>query len=68
MFIWTISDIVGVTILVLIGITYILINNPDWIKQITCKHEKYHETQACDAVCSKCGKNLGFIGNLYRDK
>jgi hypothetical protein len=29
-----------------------------------CKHEHYYETGACDAVCSDCGKNLGFIGSL----
>jgi hypothetical protein len=30
-----------------------------------CKHDGgVHETMACDAICRKCGKNLGFIGSL----
>lgn len=37
------------------------------VKQARCKHEKYHETMACDAICTSCGKNLGFIGTI-RDK
>lgn len=25
-----------------------------------------NETQACDAICRKCGKNLGFIGSIKK--
>lgn len=33
------------------------------IEQSRCKHDGgVNETQACDAICRKCGKNLGFIG------
>lgn len=36
---------------------------PELIKQALCKHHSgIRETMACDAVCRKCGKNLGFIG------
>jgi len=31
--------------------------------QLKCKHDGgVSETQACDAICKKCRKNLGFIG------
>ncbi len=36
---------------------------PRWWRQARCRHEgDIYETQACDAVCRRCGKNLGFIG------
>lgn len=36
--------------------------------QTKCKHDQgVEETRACDAVCRKCGKNLGFIG-AWREK
>jgi hypothetical protein len=35
------------------------------MRQRKCKHDgRINETQACDAICAKCGKNLGFIGSL----
>jgi hypothetical protein len=37
-------------------------------KQARCKHQgTVCESQACDAICSDCGKNLGFIGT-WREK
>ncbi|WP_454056835.1 hypothetical protein [Cupriavidus sp. Marseille-Q8015] len=39
-----------------------------WFKQVRCKHDgSIHETGACDALCMKCGKNLGFIG-AFRER
>lgn len=32
-----------------------------FIKSFFCKHEEYFETMACDAICNKCHKNLGFV-------
>ena len=32
-----------------------------FIRNLFCKHEEFFETMACDAVCNKCHKNLGFI-------
>lgn len=66
-FTYTLSDIIGVTLfgLLLIGIAIWAIT--DWLRQTLCKHESYYENRACNAICNRCGKNLGFIGNL-RDK
>jgi hypothetical protein len=55
----------GVLVVVLIGIALWCL--PGIIKQSRCKHSRYRETMACDAICSDCGKNLGFIGSI-RDK
>lgn len=30
-------------------------------RQMRCQHLTYRETSACDAICCKCGMNLGFI-------
>ncbi|WP_423197893.1 hypothetical protein DFLDMN_001533 [Cupriavidus sp. H19C3] len=38
-----------------------------WLRQARCKHGgRLYETQACEAICQQCGKNLGFIGALKR--
>jgi hypothetical protein len=43
-------------------IIYVIIIRP-LIQQSRCPHDEgIHETQACDAICNKCGANLGFIG------
>lgn len=31
------------------------------VMQWRCKHAKFREDSACDAICCKCGRNLGFI-------
>lgn len=33
-------------------------------KKASCVHEKYQENMACDGICLRCGKNLGFIQPL----
>lgn len=66
MFVYTIGDIIDVVILCIITFTFLLFFINRQVKQYLCKHENYFETSACDAVCYKCGKNLGFIGNLRK--
>lgn len=34
------------------------------MRQSRCKHENVREDRSCTAWCRKCGKNLGFIGDL----
>ena len=65
--VWTISDIIALSVAVLFFVIYAAANLITCIHQSRCKHEKYRETRSCDAICSCCGKNLGFIGNV-RDK
>jgi len=68
MFIYTIGDILTVLAIVLAIATITIISVIQWYKESRCKHDGgYNETQACDAICRQCGKNLGFIGKL-RDK
>lgn len=38
------------------------------IKQWLCKHEQFHENGRCDAICSRCRKNLGFIGRVREQR
>lgn len=34
------------------------------IREWRCKHETFWENRSCDAICNKCGKNLGFIATV----
>ena len=63
MFIWTISDLIGCAFVSLILVVLSVKQAHEWIKQRRCNHESVRETMACDAVCNKCNKNLGFIGS-----
>ena len=67
MFIFTIETILTMALVVI----FILLKSywalKDYIKKRKCDHSGYRETMACDAVCTKCSKNLGFIGTV-RDK
>lgn len=64
--VWTVGDIIGLVIFALIVFCFALAAVITRVKQFRCKHEKYYETQSCDAICSRCGKNLGFIGRLKK--
>jgi hypothetical protein len=46
-----------------IYILVLLVTLPSRIRRHRCKHMHYFETGKCDAICSNCGKNLGFIGS-----
>jgi len=63
MFILTISDLIGCAFVSLILVVLSVKQASEWIKQRRCNHESVRETMACDAVCNKCNKNLGFIGS-----
>lgn len=62
-FVITLSDIIGVAILLIAiaGIATLFVR--EWWIQRCCKHDSgVNETRSCDAICKGCGKNLGFIG------
>lgn len=64
MFVFTLSDIVNITAVVGIITIFLIYHAVVWIKHSMCKHDEgVRETRACDAICRKCGKNLGFIGS-----
>lgn len=63
-FVWTLSDVLYVVVGGLLIGAWVLVSMVEWWRQSRCKHDGgVNETQACDAICRKCGKNLGFIGN-----
>lgn len=37
-------------------------------KQWRCKHSTYRENHACHAICTHCGKDLGFVGAVRKMK
>lgn len=61
---WVLAPLWGpVVVVILVGVAYVIgATAPAAIRRARCKHERFYETRACDAVCSACGKNLGFIG------
>lgn len=63
-FVWTLSDVLYVVVGGLLLGAWVLVSIAEWLQQSRCKHDGgVNETQACDAICRKCGKNLGFIGS-----
>jgi hypothetical protein len=68
MFVWTISDAFAVVIAAIFIAIASCFYAVQWWKQSRCKHDNcVSETQACDAICNDCGKNLGFI-QVWRNK
>ncbi len=62
-FVWTLQDVVSIAMLALILVVVALIFLTTFVREMLCKHDAgVNETQACDAICRNCGKNLGFIG------
>jgi hypothetical protein len=45
--------LLGVFVVVVLRVT---------IREWRCDHAHYFENRACHAICSKCHKDLGFIG------
>ena len=66
-FVVTLQDIIGLTLFGIILLVVIIYFSRLYLKQVFCKHSRVYETMACNAICSSCGKNLGFIGN-WQDK
>lgn len=67
MFIITLSDIIFLVILGLFLIWWCGMMISSCIKQHRCKHEKFRENMSFQAICTSCGKDLGFIGT-WREK
>jgi len=68
MFIYTVRDVVSAIIISIMVIWAAIIFIKQYVAEAKCKHDGgVNETSACDAICKKCGKNLGFIGN-WRNK
>lgn len=69
MLIVTLGEAFTVIILVIFLIAWTGATIMDSIKQWMCPHDGgVNETRACDAICRKCGKNLGFIGTEENKK
>lgn len=67
MFVITFSEVLAAVVVVIFTTLLLVIEVMSWLKQRRCKHDGgVNETQACDAICRKCLKNLGFIG-AWRD-
>lgn len=67
MFIYTAETVIVAILVAVFIIIKICYSVADCFKYRKCQHESVRETMACDAVCNKCSKNLGFIGT-WRDK
>lgn len=67
-FVITAGDVFGFALTVLCALVALGLWLPGAWRQGRCKHDgDFRETMACDAICDKCGKNLGFI-QPWRDR
>lgn len=65
---WALGDLaVGAVVLAVVFIPFVVVGIKQARRQSRCSHDRFYETGACDAICSNCGRNLGFIG-AWRDK
>ena len=67
-----IADIIGflfgLALLAPVIFAYIRYNIKLHSEQSSCKHDGgVNETNACDAICKQCLKNLGFIGDWRKN-
>ncbi len=63
---WAVGELaIGAALIVAIVLIVVLYHT---LRQAGCKHGRYVETSACDAVCADCGKNLGFIGTVRNSR
>lgn len=69
MLIVTLVEVIFVIVFVLYIVAWISATVMDSIRKSMCLHDGgINETRACDAICRKCGKNLGFIGTEENKK
>lgn len=69
-FVWTFRDVlsaIGTGIVFLLILAMSFRSFLTWVKRKRCDHKNIRENGSCDAICSDCGKNLGFIG-VCREK
>jgi hypothetical protein len=67
MIIITVGEIIGAVLLGFVLTIAAVVAAIDASRRHRCPHDAgVSETQACDAICHECGKNLGFIGD-WRD-
>ena len=63
MLVYTFSELLFLVLWALVCALAVWLYLPIWWRQRHCKHDRaVNETQACEAICRDCGKNLGFIG------
>jgi len=69
MFVITFVDVFGLIALAVFFVIVEYFYTKDAWKKLRCSHDGgVNETMACDAICKKCGKNLGFIGKWLKAK
>lgn len=69
MFVITFSEVLGLMLFVFVLVIVIVASIKTAAKQFLCSHDAgVNETQACDAICRKCGANLGFIGTWRKQQ
>ena len=57
----------ALAVFALVLLAVLLTSVPGWIRRARCKHPRVRETMRCHAICTTCGKELGFIGT-WREK
>jgi len=61
---WLIGKLIPIILLVAVLAFFGVVRFRKYLRQNKCSHDRWYETQACDAICNDCSKNLGFIGTV----
>ncbi len=65
----TLSDWIAIILITIASVFGLCISLFTWMHERKCKHDSgVRETSSRDAICRSCGKNLGFIGNIRKEK
>lgn len=65
---WLSKYVIDAAVFLFVLVVWSIIMVKKWIFQHFCKHTEYFETRACQAVCCRCNKHLGFIGDVRKQK
>lgn len=63
-----VAEIILIVIFGFIGLWGAIYHFCDYLQRRNCAHLAYRENAACNAICTRCGKNLGFVAIVRRDK
>jgi len=68
MFVFTVETVITATVFIILLLIAAYQEIKKYFIQKNCSHDIYRETSACDAICTSCSKNLGFIGTVRDER
>lgn len=63
-----VSFLIVLSIITLCILIRIIVSFVMKVKQSRCKHHSWHEDRSCHVICNDCNKDVGFIGEYFKNK